>query len=116
MVHTCAWTSCLLKVAILHHFPSRVGLCLSRCVSLFIYGLFCRPLSGTTSLPEWSSVCSVTHPCSLRNFLNATVIHHFPSRVWLDACCWRYCLFPEPWLKTLKFLNSGGRGAILRLT
>src|SRR5690554_1726660 len=24
----------------------------------------------------------------------------------LDACCWRYCLFPEPWLKTLKFLNS----------
>ena len=38
MVHICAWTSCLLKVAILHHFPSRVGLCLSRCVSLFIYG------------------------------------------------------------------------------
>src|SRR5690554_5109631 len=24
----------------------------------------------------------------------------------LEACCWRYCLFPEPWLKTLKFLNS----------
>src|SRR5690554_1874823 len=24
----------------------------------------------------------------------------------LDACCWRYCLFPELWLKTLKFLNS----------
>src|SRR5690554_5708380 len=24
----------------------------------------------------------------------------------LDACCWRYCLFPEPCLKTLKFLNS----------
>src|SRR5690554_8228280 len=81
MVHTCAWTSCLLKVAILHHFPSRVGLCLLRFVPLFIYGLFCRPLSGTTSLPEWSSVCSVTHPCSLRNFLNATVIRHFPSRV-----------------------------------
>src|SRR5690554_5765869 len=58
-----------------------MGLCLSRCVPLFIYGLFCRPLSGTTSLPEWSSVCSVTHPCSLRNFLNATVIRHFPSRV-----------------------------------
>src|SRR5690554_7306558 len=59
--------------------------CLSRCVPLFIYGLFCRPLSGTTSLPEWSSVCDVTNPCSLRNFLNATVIHHFPSRVWLDV-------------------------------
>src|SRR5690554_898555 len=26
--------------------------CLSRCVPLFIYGLFCRSLSGTTSLPE----------------------------------------------------------------
>ena len=24
----------------------------------------------------------------------------------LDACCLRYCLFPEPWLKSLKFLNS----------
>src|SRR5690554_4561258 len=24
----------------------------------------------------------------------------------LDACCLRYCLFPEPCLKTLKFLNS----------
>src|SRR5690554_1607675 len=24
----------------------------------------------------------------------------------LDACCWRYCLFPEPLLKPLKFLNS----------
>src|SRR5690554_2119001 len=24
----------------------------------------------------------------------------------LDACCCRYCLFPEPWLKTLEFLNS----------
>src|SRR5690554_5682174 len=34
----------------------------------------------------------------------------------LDACCLRCCLFPEPWLKSLKFLNSGGRGAILRLT
>src|SRR5690554_760364 len=61
MVHICAWTSCLLKVAILHHFSSRVGLCLLRYASLFIS---------------------------------------------LDACCWRYCLFPEPWLKTLKFLNS----------
>src|SRR5690554_2074101 len=24
----------------------------------------------------------------------------------LDACCLRYCLFPEPSLKSLKFLNS----------
>src|SRR5690554_411954 len=24
----------------------------------------------------------------------------------LDACCLRYCLFPEPLLKSLKFLNS----------
>src|SRR5690554_3116894 len=24
----------------------------------------------------------------------------------LDACCLRYCLFPEPLLKPLKFLNS----------
>src|SRR5690554_6947040 len=39
-------------------------------------------------------------------FLKAAVIHHFPSRVSLDACCLRYCLFPEPLLKPLKFLNS----------
>src|SRR5690554_3973313 len=38
--------------------------------------------------------------------MNATVLHHFPSRVSLDACCLRYCLFPEPLLKSLKFLNS----------
>src|SRR5690554_1328567 len=49
----------------------------------------------------------MVHICArTRSFLNAPGIHHFPSRVWLDACCWRYCLFPEPWLKTLKFLNS----------
>src|SRR5690554_5534911 len=104
MIHTCAWTSCLLKVAILHHFPSRVGLCLLRFVSLFIYGLFCRPLSGTTSLPESglnSCICAWTS-----YLLKAAIWHYFPSRVWLDACCWRYCLFLEPWLKTLKFLNS----------
>src|SRR5690554_1544318 len=96
MVHICAWTSCLLKVAILHHFPSRVGLCLLRCVPLFIYGLFCRPLSGTTSLPEWSRACnaaclrSLTETfrglnsciCALtRNFLKAAVLHHFLSGV-----------------------------------
>src|SRR5690554_2877307 len=61
MVHICAWTSCLLKAVVLHHFPSRVEPCLLRYESLFLT---------------------------------------------LDACCWRYCLFPEPWLKTLKFLNS----------
>src|SRR5690554_1984991 len=27
-------------------------------------------------------------------FLKAAVIHHFPSRVWLDAAVLRCCLFP----------------------
>src|SRR5690554_2583492 len=142
MVHICAWTSCFLKAAILHHFPSRVGLCLLRCVPLFIYGLFCRPLPGTTSLPKLWSVCSVTDPCSLRNFLKAAVLHYFPSRVWLDAAVLRCCLFPVHcsrftknielgWsschttsdkkdlftsVTPLQASNSGGRGAILRLT
>src|SRR5690554_7538313 len=42
----------------------------------------------------------------LRYFLKAAVLHYFPSRVLLDACCLRCCLFPEPLLKPLKFLNS----------
>src|SRR5690554_7602211 len=79
------------------------------------------PLLYATSLPELWSACYVALLCSLTEtfrglnscicawtscFLKAVVLHHFPSRVWLDACCWRYCLFPELWLKTLKFLNS----------
>src|SRR5690554_6670331 len=55
--------------------------CLLRCVPLFIYGLFCRPLSCTTSLPEWSRACNVTNPCSLRIFLKSAVLHYFPSGV-----------------------------------
>ena len=35
--------------------------CLLRCVPLFIYGLFCRPLSGTTSFPEWGALFKVKH-------------------------------------------------------
>src|SRR5690554_8106768 len=30
----------------------------------------------------------------LRYFLKAAVLHHFPSRVTLDAVILRYCLFP----------------------
>src|SRR5690554_1760266 len=36
--------------------------------------------------------------------LNATDRKHL--FISLDACCLRSCLFPEPLLKTLKFLNS----------
>jgi hypothetical protein len=42
--------------------------CLLRCVPLFIYGLFCRPLSGTTSLPEWDCACYAAFLCSLTAF------------------------------------------------
>src|SRR5690554_2518184 len=83
-----------MKAPGIHHFPSRAVKCLLRCSPLFLYGVFCRPLSCTTSLPECCDVCSVTHPCSSRNFLKAPGIHHFPSRVWLDAAVRRCCLFP----------------------
>ena len=39
-------------------------------------------------------------------FLKAAALHNFPSRVSLDACCLRYCLFPEPLLRSLKSGNS----------
>src|SRR5690554_3943243 len=37
----------------------------------------------------------MVHICALwRNFLKAGGLHHFPSRVWLDAAVLRCCLFP----------------------
>ena len=99
---------CFLLAAILHHFPSRVWLdaavrrcclfpvhvshfatsiethlrlkqrCLLRCVSSFTYGCFTTNIE--LACGSNSDVCSVTHPCSSRNFLKAPGIHHFPSR------------------------------------
>src|SRR5690554_3000860 len=49
----------------------------------------------------------MVHICArTRSFLNATVIHHFPSRVWLDVYHLRFRLFPEPLLRSLKSGNS----------
>src|SRR5690554_7904900 len=48
----CALTRNFLKATVIHHFTSRVMECLSRCVPLFTYGVFCRSPSCTTSLPE----------------------------------------------------------------
>src|SRR5690554_3322723 len=60
------------------------------------YKILGRPLSGTTSLPEWGCACyaaflrSLTETfrglnsciCALtRNFLKAAVLHYFPSGV-----------------------------------
>src|SRR5690554_2739688 len=108
MVHICAWTSCLLKVAILHHFPSRVGLCLLRFVSLFIYGLFCRPLSGTTSLP---GVRLMVHICAILalkssglNNINSIFDNKGHLERW--TCCnalWAWC--DASWL-SLNFMDD----------
>src|SRR5690554_2690391 len=49
----------------------------------------------------------MVHICAWTScFLKAAVLHHFPSRVWLDVYHLRFRLFPEPLLKSLKFLNS----------
>src|SRR5690554_6542185 len=44
-------------------------------------GVFCRSLSCTTSVPEWSDACCVMDTCSLRNFLKVAILHYFLSGV-----------------------------------
>src|SRR5690554_2822327 len=49
----------------------------------------------------------MVHICArTRSFLNATVIHHFPSRVWLDVYHVSFRLFLEPFFHSLKSGNS----------
>src|SRR5690554_1684340 len=90
----CAQTSCFLKVAILHHFPSRAHLCLLRCVSSFTYGNIQRleqlhlrsdelisEASCCTPLPflNMAVLVAVIPLVHLRYFLKAAVLHYFPS-------------------------------------
>src|SRR5690554_6219043 len=69
-----------LKAAVLHHFPSGVVPCLSHCVPLFTYGVFCRSLSCTTSLPELGDACYGTHACSFTLFSEGSCSTPVPFR------------------------------------
>src|SRR5690554_2154897 len=99
-----------LKAAVLHYFPSRVWLdaAVLRCCLFPVHfsrsatsielacgsdsdACYAALLRSHTETFRGlnSCICALT-----RNFLKATVLHHFPSRVLLDAvvlCC---CLFP----------------------
>ena len=103
VTHPCSSRN-FLKAPGIHHFPSRVVKCLLRFSPLFLYGVFCRPLSCTTSLPE-SGLMQLFGAAACFLFASGTPLQAskltFGSNS--DAC---YAAFLRSLTETLRGLNS----------